>query len=82
MMYEKCQAIFTSVSHLGMYMSRGNLLCCTYTVDNYVYNSCVSRKVVYRLIFPFCVLAHIYNAMMGSGPWRRWLDYLIDFAGY
>jgi len=51
-------------------------------VDNYVYNSRVLPKVVYRLIFPFCVSAHIYNAMSGGGPWWRWSDYLIDFAGY
>ena len=57
-------------------------VCKSQPVDNYVYISCVLLKVVYRLISLFCVLAHIYNAMMGSGPWRRWLDYLIDFAGY
>jgi len=49
------------MSHLGMYMSRVNLICrvllCVY-VDNYVYNSRVLAKVVYTLIFTFCVVAH------------------------
>ena len=39
MMYWKCQAVFTSVSHLGTYMSRVNLYVLGFPVHEPVYKS-------------------------------------------